>query len=101
MSHLSRRYTDYFYVEVEKKGLFGRKTGEKVLKKVHYLHLSEKALQAQEKALGISIPRLRPSGVFMCQREQRGFLPKSGSRKNRTARRMKRKNKARIRARKS
>ena len=46
MSHLQRRYTDYFYVEVEKKGLFGRKTRK--LKKVYYLRQSEKILAARE-----------------------------------------------------
>lgn len=97
MSHLQRRYTDYFYVEVEKKGLFGRKTRK--LKKVYYLRQSEKILAAREKQLGISIPRLIPNAVFPCQHEERGFLPKKGKKHNMTRTRMKRKNKARIKAR--
>ena len=99
MSHLHRRYTDYFYVEVEKKGLFGRKTRE--LKKMYYLRQSEKILAAEEKRLCISIPRIIPNAVFPCQHEERLFLPMNGKKHNTTRSRMKRKNKARIKARKS
>ena len=100
MSHLSRRYTNYYYVEVEKKTGFLGKKKVRVLKKVEYLSMNEQALQAQEKMLGISIPRTRPNAVFPCKHEERDFLPKSGKKSNRTHARMKRKNKARIRARK-
>lgn len=99
MSHLSRRYTDYYYVEVEKKNFFGKK--KKVLKKVFYIRQSEKVLEAQEKALGISIPRQFPNAVFPCQHEERGFVSKKGKKSNHTHARYKRRNKARIRARKN
>ena len=97
MSHLSRRYTDYCYVEVEKTSIFGKKT--KSLKKVYYIRQSEKVLQAQEKALGISIPRYYPNGEFPCAHERRDFLPKNGKKSNHTHARWKRRNKARIKAR--
>lgn len=98
MSHLSRRYTDYYYVEVEKKTFFGKK--KKETRKVYYVSQSEKVLQAQEKALGISIPRNFPYAVFPCQHEERGFVSAKGKKSNHTHARYKRKNKARIRARK-
>lgn len=98
MSHLSRRYTDFYYVEVEKKNFFGRK--KKELKKVYYIRQSEKVLEAQEKALGISIPRQFPNAVFPCQHEERGFVG-SGKKSNHTHARYKRRNKARIKARKA
>lgn len=99
MSHLRRRYTDYYYVEVEKKDFFGRK--KRVLEKVHYNYMSEKALQAYEKAHGVSIPRECPNAIFLCLHEERGFIPKRAKRRNHTHARMKRRNKARIRARKA
>ena len=99
MSHLSRRYTDYYYVEVEKKNFFGKK--KKVLNKVFYIRQSEKVLEAQEKALGISIPRQFPNAVFPCKHEERGFVSAKGKKSNHTHARYKRKNKARIRARKN
>lgn len=99
MSHLSRRYTDYFYVEVEKKNFFGKK--KKQLKKVHYIRQSEKVMEAQEKALGISIPRQWPNAIFPCEHEQRDFMSKNGKKSNHTHARYKRRNKARIRARKA
>ena len=98
MSHLHRRYTDFYYVEVEKKSFFGRK--KKELKKVYYIRQTEKVLQAQEKALGISIPRQFPYAIFPCEHEQRGFVSARGKKSNHTHARYKRKNKARIRARK-
>lgn len=99
MSHLRRRYTDYYYVEVEEKSFFGRK--KKALKKVYYNSMSEKVLQAYEKAHGVSIPRERPSAIFPCLHEERGFIPKRAKKRNHTHSRMKRRNKARIRARKA
>ena len=98
MSHLSRRYTDYYYVEVEKKTFFGRKKKEQ--KKVYYIRQSEKFLQAQEKAHGTSIPRSYPHAVFPCKHEERGFISANGKKSNHTHARWKRKNKARIRAKK-
>lgn len=97
MSHLSRRYTDYYYVEVEKKNFFGKK--KKQLKKVYYIRQSEKVMEAQEKALGVSIPRQWPNAIFPCQHEERGFV--SAKKSNHTHARYKRRNKARIRARKA
>lgn len=99
MSHLSRRYTDYFYREVEVKNWLGKK--KKQLKKVQYLHLSEKALQDIEKSMGCSILRSYPNAVFPCQHEERGFVSKKGKKSNHTHARYKRRNKARIRARKN
>lgn len=99
MSHLSRRYTDYFYREVEVKNIFGKK--RKQLKKIQYLHLSEKALQDIEKNLGYSLIRSYPYAVFPCQHEERGFLSQKGKKSNHTHARYKRRNKARIRARKN
>lgn len=99
MSHLSRRYTNYFYREVEVKNIFGKK--RKQLKKIQYLHLSEKALQDIEKSLGYSLIRSYPNAVFPCQHEERGFVSKKGKKSNHTHARYKRRNKARIRARKN
>lgn len=99
MSHLSRRYTDYFYREVEVKNWLGKK--KKQLKKIQYLHLSEKALQGIEKNLGYSLIRSYPNAVFPCQHEERGFVSQKGKKSNHTHARYKRRNKARIRARKN
>lgn len=98
MSHLQRRYTDFYYVEVEKKNFFGRK--KKELKKRYYIRQTEKVLQAQEKELGISIPRMFPNAIFPCEHEERGFVSK-GKKRNHTHARYKRRNKARIKARKA
>lgn len=47
-------------------------------------------------------PKLQnPNAVFPCKHEKRDFLPMRGKKHNRTHARMKRKNKARIRARKA
>lgn len=99
MSHLQRRYTDFYYREVEKKNFFGKKRKE--LKKVEYLHLTEKAIQDIEKGMGYPIIRLYPNAVFPCKHEERGFVSQKGKKSNRTHARYKRRNKARIRARKA
>lgn len=88
MSHLSRRYTDYFYRE-EGKG------DKKKLIKVPYM-TREEFMRMYPMAV---LPS--PNGAFPCQHEERGFLPKKGKKRNRTHARYKRKNKARIRARKN
>lgn len=88
MSHLQRRYTDYFYVEQGK----GTK---KHLVKVPYMKRKEfMAMYPMAVLPG-------PNGVFPCEHEERGFLPKKGKKHNRTHGRMKRKRKSRIKARQS
>lgn len=88
MSHLSRRYTNYFYT-VEGKGRHAR------LVKTAYLTRQ----QFIEKFPMTPLPPA--SGMFPCEHERRDFLPKNGKHVNRTKARMKRRNKARIRARKA
>lgn len=88
MSHLSRRYTDYFYVERGK----GRK---RHLQKVPYMKQSE----FQKMYPMVALPG--PNGVFPCEHEQRDFLSKKGKKSNHTHARYKRRNKARIKARKA
>lgn len=91
MSHLSRRYTEHYYVEGKK--------GELVKKDV--LHLNSPRYIRMQKARGIpAYPYEHPNAVFPCEHEQRGFLSKKGKKSNRTHARMKRKYKARAKARK-
>lgn len=87
MSHLQRRYTDYFY-RVEKKG---NKTH---LIKVPYMKRSE-----FQKMYPL-VPLPGPNAVFPCEHERRDFLSKKGKKHNHTHARMKRKHKARMKARK-
>ena len=84
MSHLQRRYTDYFYREKGKKG-------QKRLIKVPYL--------TREEMAPMVLPR--PNAVFPCKHEKRDFLSKKGKKHNRTHARMKRNRKARIKARRA
>jgi hypothetical protein len=86
MSHLQRRYTDFFYREV----VSGKKT-----KWVKTWYLTRR----QFIELYPLVPLPTPNAVFPCRHEERDILPKSGKKHNRTKTRMKRKNKARIRAR--
>ena len=85
MSHLQRRYTDYFYVNS------GR--GEKK-------HLQKKEYMKRDEFMKLfpfaQIPGA--NGVFPCNHEERDFLSKKKKRNN-TRTRMKRRNKARVRAR--
>ena len=90
MSHLSRRYTEHYYVE--------GKNGK--LKKRDVLHVNSPKYIRALQARGVPIPPMvMPNAVFPCQHEQRDFLPKKGKKHNRTHARMKRKRKARIKAR--
>jgi hypothetical protein len=92
MSHLSRRYTEHFYVEGKK----GK------LEKKNVLHLNSPKYIRLQQARGIAAqPYEMPNAVFPCQHEERGFVSPKGKKSNRTHRCWKRKNKARIRARKS
>lgn len=92
MSHLSRRYTEHYYVE--------GKNGK--LEKKDVLHLNSPKYIRMLKKRGIAAqPYENPNAVFPCQHEERGFLSKKGKKSNRTHARWKRKNKARIRARKN
>lgn len=93
MSHLQKRYTDFFYIEELKKGPFGRT--KRKLKKKWYL------TRKQFIELYPMQPWPSPNGVFPCQHEERDFLSNGGKKHNTTHRRMKRKNKARIKARRS
>lgn len=79
MSHLERRYTDYFYVEGKNGRLIRMPymTRREFLGKFPYSKLPG------------------PNGVFPCEHEQRGFLPKMGKKSNHTHARMKRRRKAR------
>ena len=87
MSHLQKRYTDYFYRE-EGKG------GQKKLIKFPYM--------TRERFMGIYPKAVLPgpNAVFPCKHEQRDFLSKKGKKHNHTHARMKRKHKARMKARK-
>ena len=85
MSHLQRRYTDYFYRE-EGKG------DKKKLIKVPYM--------TREEFMKIPMAVLPgPNAVFPCKHEKRDFLSKKGKKHNHTHARMKRKHKARMKAR--
>ena len=87
MSHLQRRYTDYFYRE-EGKG------EQKKLIKVPYM-TREEFMRKYPMAV---LPG--PNAVFQCKHEKRDFLSKKGKKSNRTHARLKRKYKARAKARK-
>ena len=87
MSHLQRRYTDYFYRE-EGKG------DKKKLIKVPYM-TREEFMRMYTMAV---LPG--PDAVFPCKHEKRDFLSKKGKKSNRTHARLKRKYKARAKARK-
>lgn len=87
MSHLQRRYTDFFYREEGK-------VGKKKLIKVPLMTRSE-FMRMYPMAV---LPG--PNPVFPCKHEERDFLPKKGKKSNRTHSRLKRKNKARSKARK-
>jgi hypothetical protein len=92
MSHLSRRYTEHYYVE----GAKGK------LEKKDVLHLNSPKYIAMQQAQGIAAqPYEMPNAVFPCQHEERGFVSVKGKKNNRTHARWKRRNKARIRARKT
>ena len=92
MSHLSRRYTEHYYVEGKK----GK------LEKKDVLHLNSPKYIAMQQARGIPLqPYEMPNAVFPCQHEERGFVSPNGKKSNRTHARMKRRNKGRIRARKA
>ena len=86
MSHLQRRYTDYFYRE-EGKG------DKKKLIKVPYMTLEEVMRMYPMAVLPC------PNAVFPCKHEKRDFLSKKGKKHNHTHARMKRKHKARMKAR--
>jgi len=92
MSHLSRRYTEHYYVE----GAKGK------LEKKDVLHLnSPKYIRMQQGRVLAAQPYEMPNAVFPCQHEERGFVSAKGKKINRTHARWKRRNKARIRARKT
>ena len=86
MSHLQRRYTDYFYRE-EGKG------NKKKLIKVPYMKRTDFMAMYPMAVLPC------PNAVFPCKHEQRDFLSKKGKKHNHTHARMKRKHKARMKAR--
>jgi hypothetical protein len=92
MSHLSRRYTEHYYVE----GAKGK------LEKKDVLHPNSPKNIRLQQVRGIATqPYEMPYAVFPCQHEERGFLSQKGKKSNRTHARYKRRNKARIRARKN
>ena len=84
MSHLPRIYTDYYYREDRKRNLV----------KHSYMKRDEFA------KLYPFQPIPDASGVFPCKHEERGFVSERGRKSNHTRTRMKRRNKARIKARK-
>lgn len=88
MSHLSRRYTDYFY-RVEK-----RKKGEHLIK-VPYMKRAEFMLMYPMATLP------GPSAIFPCEHEVRDFLSKKARRGNRAKFRRKNRRNARIKAKKA
>lgn len=89
MSSLQRRYTDYFYrIEVKK--------NKEHLIKVPYMKQNDFLLMYPMAQLS------GPQGEFPYSgHEERDFLPKKGKRGNHTHTRMKRKRKARIKARRA
>ena len=91
MSHLSRRYTEHYYVD----------GGKGKLKKKDVLHLNSPKYRRLQEARGFAAPFEMPNAVFPCQHEDRGFLSKKGKKSNHTHARYKRRNKARIRTRKN
>ena len=91
MSHLSRRYTEHYYVD----------GGKGKLEKKDVLHLNSPKYIRMQQERGIAAPPLEmPNAVFPCEHEERGFVSRKGKKSNRTHARYKRRNKARIRARK-
>lgn len=69
MSHLQRRYLDYFYVE--------QGTGkDKHLVKVPWMKRKEFMMKYPMVVLPTT------SAVFPCQHEERGFLPLKGKKRN-------------------
>jgi hypothetical protein len=86
MSHLQRRYLDYFYVEQ------GKGTKKKLVK-VPYMK-PQKFMEMHPMAILSG-----PNAVFPCEHERRDFLSKKGKKHNRTRVRMKRNRKARVKAR--
>ena len=91
MSHLSRRYTEHYYVD----------GGKGKLEKKDVLHLNSPKYIESQQARGIAVQPLEmPNAVFPCQHEDRGFVSAKGKKSNRTHTRYTRRNKARIRARK-
>lgn len=88
MSHLQRRYTDFFYIEE------GKGTNKKLIK-VPYTTRDEKIKQD----MMVVLPG--PNAVFPCEHESRDFIPKKGKKHNHSHARMKRKRKARIKARRA
>ena len=92
MSHLSRRYTEHYYVE----------GGKGKLEKKDVQHLNSPKYRRLQEERGIAAqPYEMPYAVFTCQHEERGFLSQKGKKSNHTHARYKRRNKARIRARKN
>lgn len=92
MSHLSRRYTEHYYVEGKK----GK------LEKRDVLHTNSPRYLAMLRNKGVFVPPvINGNGVFPCQHEDRDFLPKKPKRSNHTHARNKRKFKARNKARKA
>lgn len=90
MSHLSRHYLDYFYVE--------RGRGEKKqLVKVRYLKNREFA--STNNLAHLDAPIFKANGIFPYSHDRRDFLPQKGKKHNRTKARMKRRNKARLKKR--
>lgn len=90
MSHLSRRYTEHYYVE---------ENGKLVKKDV--VHVNSPRYIRNLALRGITAPVAQsPNAVFPCQHEERGFVSAKGKHTNKTHARWKRKNKARVRARK-
>lgn len=87
MSHLQRRYLDYFYVEQ------GKGTKKKLVK-VPYMKRNKFMAKFPMAVLS------GPNAVFPCEHEKRDFLSKKGKKHNHTHARMKRKHKARMKARK-
>lgn len=86
MSHLQRRYTDYFYAQ--------RGKGKKArLQKIPYMKRDD-FIKANP---GFIVPG--ENGVFPCPHEERGYLSKKGRKHNQTHRAWKRRNKGRIKAR--
>lgn len=91
MSHLSRRYTEFYYAVEEGK--------EKFVKK-QILHVNSPKYIRNLAPQGITVPMAQaPNANFPCKHEKRDFMSKK--RQNHTHARMKRRNKARIRARKN
>ena len=85
MSHLSRRYTNFFYV-VDENGKMKQVTC-----------MSSRLFR--EMFPMATVPGA--NGVFPCEHESRGFLSSKGKKHNHTHSRMKRRRKSRIRARRA